>query len=477
MSRLASPAIGCHLNLVEVQVGDQVETYNATTFDQPLEFNLQGQRSLASEPGILLLVISTGSKQMLSLRLNDLLNYPSATEETIAIDKQAQRLCVRLPNLNHTLRVWFRNSRDFLLSVCILRKTGFTIEEGPSSPLAKTFKLNRPTKLAGPPSLSTITPLAALPKQARDCPAPCGPLDEDASTPCGNIFDEVLDRLNQAGKHPDAISKKGPNIPAEPEGSTGALLLNSCHASGAKRKRTTDQIRIDSSQRDPNSHENSENQATSEVLNSHFHGATTDPPPLRRHHGYFTRSVSLAAGRLSTNVNNEEQVQSVRRRNVGKRSTRNACMRSLQDEAQSIFGTNQITDFRNLMPRRRSLPFLEAKHHSQRKMGKKADERSGSPRTAMYASNKTEMQQGLSAEPLCSNSDILMLLMDVSTLDELETRSSHLYKQYEQDISDGHHNKKRGGFYLDSLENLRTNFWLEKLQKVSGSDREAWTRS
>lgn len=70
-----------------------------------------------------------------------------------------------------------------------------------------------------------------------------------------------------------------------------------------------------------------------------------------------------------------------------------------------------------------------------------------------------------------------MLLMDVTTLDELETRSSSLYKQYEQDISEGRHDEKRGGFYLDSLKNLRTNFWLEKLQKVSGSDRETWTRS
>lgn len=70
MSRLASPAIGCHLNLVEVQVGDQVETYNATTFDQPLEFSLQGQRSLESEPGILLLVISSGSKQMVRCQID-----------------------------------------------------------------------------------------------------------------------------------------------------------------------------------------------------------------------------------------------------------------------------------------------------------------------------------------------------------------------------------------------------------------------
>ena len=68
MSRLVSPAIGCHLHLVEVQVGDAVETYNATTFDQPLEFSLQGQRSLGSELGTLLLVISTGSKQMVRCR-------------------------------------------------------------------------------------------------------------------------------------------------------------------------------------------------------------------------------------------------------------------------------------------------------------------------------------------------------------------------------------------------------------------------
>lgn len=70
MSRLASPATGCHLRLVEVQVGHQVEKYNATTFEQPLEFSLQGQRPLGAEIGTLLLIISTGSRQMV--------RYPSS---------------------------------------------------------------------------------------------------------------------------------------------------------------------------------------------------------------------------------------------------------------------------------------------------------------------------------------------------------------------------------------------------------------
>ncbi|KAG5981445.1 hypothetical protein E4U55_002949 [Claviceps digitariae] len=482
MSQVASPAVGCHLRLVEVQVGDEVETYNATTFDQPLDFSLQGQRSLGSELGTLLLVISTGSKQMLSLRLNDLLNHPYGTEEIIAIDKQAQKVCVRLPNLDHTLRVWFQHSRDFLVSVCILRKTGFTIEERPSSPLVKTsrrrldkdFKPEPPTKLADPPSLSTITSPAARPKRAKESPAPCSTSNAEATAPQRNIFDEVLERLNQTEKIPETVSRKGSSISAGPEGSAGALLLNSYHASAPKRKSTTDQPMLDSSLQGHSSHENLDNKPTSEALNKHLPGAAMDPPPPRRHHGYFTRSFSLAAGRPGTSVNKEEHSHSRTRRGVGKRSTQNACIESPQDKARSSFGTNQTVDFRNLMPRRRSLPFLETKHHSHKRTRKKEKGNPGFQRTPIYASNVSEKMQTSCAQPICSTWEILMLLMDASTLDELETRSSPLYKQYEQDIADGHDDEKRAAFYLDSLKILRTSFWLEKLQKVSGSEHEAW---
>ncbi|KAG5931611.1 hypothetical protein E4U53_001686 [Claviceps sorghi] len=445
MSRLASPASGCHLHSLEVQVGDKVETYNATTFDQPLEFSLQGQQSATSERGTLLLVISTGSKQMLSLRLNDLLNHPYGTEETITVDKQVQKVCVRLPKLDHTLRLWFQHSRDFLVSVCILRKTGFTIEEGPSSSQAKpgrrrtskNVKPRRPTNFVDSPNLY---PLATPPEQVRNTSAPQSTPSETATMSPGNVFDEVLDRLNEVA---------------------------------ANRKITTDQPTMESSLRGPGSHEALGNRATGRDSDEDVPGAKTGPPPARRHHGYFTRS-SVAAGRVGTRMDKEKHSQFVRKHSAGKRSTRNACMESPQDKGRSSLNAIQTVDFRNLMPRRRSLPFLETKHHSHKRTKKNEGTISHFPRTPLHTSKMTEMQT-LSAQPISSTSEIPMLLMDVSTLDELETRSSSVYRQYEQDVTHRHEDGKRAAFYFDWLESIRRRFWLERLQKVSGSDYEAWT--
>ncbi|KAG6005095.1 hypothetical protein E4U21_000422 [Claviceps maximensis] len=480
MSRLASPAVGCHLHLVEVQVGDAVETYKATTFDQPLEFSLQGQQSPGSGLGILMLVISTGFKQMLSLRLNDLLKHPYGTEETITVDKQAQKVCIRLPKLDHTLRIWFQHNRDFLVSVCILRKTGFTIEERTSSPPARTdrrrvdknFKPNRPTKLASLSSLSTTTPLIALPGQARDSLVPCSTPDEDATTPHGNIFDEVLDRLNQTGKQLGVVSRRDSSISARPDGSAEEILIDSCQAFAAKRQSTKDQVTNKFSLRDPSNHEYLDNQATSEISNNNFQGVAMDPPPRRRHHGYFTRSFSLAAGRLGTNVKKEEHSQPVRKR-IGKSSTPNAYLGDPEEKIRSSFNTEEAADFRNSMPRRRSLPFLETKHLFQARMRKKQSIKLCSAKKPINAAKTTELR-ALTAQPICSTSEVLMVLMNASTLDELETKSSFLYKQYEQDIANGRDSENRAAFYLYRLKCLRTSFWMKNLQKVCGSEREAW---
>ncbi|KAG5928868.1 hypothetical protein E4U42_007846 [Claviceps africana] len=444
MSQFASPASGCHLQMLEVQVGDEVETYNATTFDQPLEFSLQGQRSLTSELGTLLLVISTGSKQMLSLRLNDLLNHPYGTEETIAIDKQAQKVCVRLPNLDHTLRIWFQHSRDFSVSVCILRKAGFTIEEGPCSPLAKTGRRRmnknvKPKQAIKPVDSSIHAPLAALPEQVRNPWAPRSPPREDALVSSGNIFDEVLDLLNDVA---------------------------------ANRNSTTDRPTIESCLRGPGSRENLKNQSPRKDSDDNFPGAKTGPPPARRHHGYFTRSFSAAAGRVGTRLNEPQHSQWARKHGAGKRSAQNASMESPQGKVRTSFEAMPTVDFRNLMPRRRSLPFLVTKHHSHKRIKKKEGADPDCPRTSLHTSTMTAMQT-LSAQPICSILEIPMVLMDVSTLDELETRSSFLYRQYEQDITHRRHDAKRAAFYFDWLESIRRRFWLEKLRKVSGLYHEA----
>ncbi|KAG6041265.1 hypothetical protein E4U41_005192 [Claviceps citrina] len=479
MSRLASPAIGCHLRFVEVQVGNKVERHDATTFEQPLEFSLQGQRSLGSEVGTLLLIISTGSRQMLSLRLNDIFNHPCGTEETITVDKQTHKVCVRLPNLDHTLRICFQHGRDFLVSVCILRKTGFTIEETPSSALQSTHtRLNRnsdsdePTQPVGTPRPSTCTMRTGT-NQSSISHVRCSNSTEDATTPHGNIFDEVLDRLNQTGKKPDAVSSKDSSMSARPEDSNDVWPLSPSRGSAAKRKMIADQRNADSSLQSRSSHGKAESRVTGEVSDQPKQSAAEDAPPPRRHHGYFTRSFSLAARRLGTNLDREERSRCARQRADGKRSTTSKCLRSSTDKVSNSFDSSPTVDFRNLLPHRRSLPFLETKHHARKRLKISDNSASSAPKTPVNASSRTDMQ-ALSGRTVCRIPEILTLLMRVSTLDELEMKSSTLYKQYEQDVADSHEDGERAAFYLDSLEKMRTRFWLDKLLKVSGAEHEAW---
>ncbi|KAG6057970.1 hypothetical protein E4U17_000674 [Claviceps sp. LM77 group G4] len=546
MSRLASPATGCHLRLVEVQVGHQVEKYNATTFDQPLEFSIQGQRPLGAGIGTLLLIISTGSKQMLSLRLNDILNHPCGTEEPITIDKRLHKICVRLPNLDHALRVWFQRSRDFLVSVCILRKTGFSIEETSFAlakydprPLDTNFMANRAPGFVHQASLFNITPL-----QARDAapislsnensltthenvfdekakflieesyappftkpnkklldansevnwatgliqqPSPSlitslkaidegsttSISNEDSITSYGNIFDEVLDRLSQTGRKSHAISDWNFSTPNQPRDFNDMTFLHPCNVIPPNGTNSPSHPPPESF-----SHEKLDHRATSDSSRKHFFSEATDAPPFRRRHRYLTRSVSLAHCRLSTvNVNEEESSRSSRKCGNRTKSTLTERLGNSQNKVTSSFDSNQIVDFRDLMPHRRSLPFLESKQRAHKGKQLRIDEKSkpAPTRTPTNVSDRTGLQ-ALSVQPVWQTAEMMTLLMQVSTLDELETKSSALYKQYEQDVADGLENENRAAFYLDSLENIRKRFWLDQLEKVGGSLYEKWAR-
>lgn len=75
MFRLASPALGCKLRSVEVEVGHAKEIYDPKELNESLELSLEGQRSLGADSGILSLVITAGSRQMVcSCHLRDSLD-------------------------------------------------------------------------------------------------------------------------------------------------------------------------------------------------------------------------------------------------------------------------------------------------------------------------------------------------------------------------------------------------------------------
>lgn len=64
MSQPASPATGCRLKMFDVRVGKTAQTYLNSSFRDPLTMSLEGRKSPETQFGVLGLVISAGSTQM-----------------------------------------------------------------------------------------------------------------------------------------------------------------------------------------------------------------------------------------------------------------------------------------------------------------------------------------------------------------------------------------------------------------------------
>lgn len=365
--------------------------------------------------------------------------------------------------------MWFRHGRDFLVSVCILRKAGFLIEEGlyPGTGEVQTISslTPKPTKTVDLPRLSTITPLAALTKQARISNAQCSSSSKDAGTAGGNIFDEVLHRLSETDKKLDPAIDESSSERARPEGSTDLSLLNPYNVLAAGREDLMNRPHISSPLRETSIHEHSKDRVSSKAGTNSEAKPALQPP--RRHHGYFTRSFSLAARRPDIDVNGGEPARSSRGHGPNRKPAQTDRPRSPLNKASHSFDSSPTMDFRSLMPHRRSLPFLEAKPRSPKRLKLDASSASFAPNASLDASPGTGL-------PVNRITEMNMLLMQSSNLDELETKSSPIYEQYEQDAAKCREDGKRAAFYLALLKNMRIAFWLDKLQKASASEHEMW---
>lgn len=102
-----------------------------------------------------------------SLRLSEMNRVSRPPEDIVSINKQVNRMCVRIPGMSQAILVQFEERRDFSVAVCLLQKAGFYISDTmPGSLLTHPPRtdLNTldPTLSLGP-RLSSITPLSLLP--------------------------------------------------------------------------------------------------------------------------------------------------------------------------------------------------------------------------------------------------------------------------------------------------------------------------
>lgn len=137
-----TPVSGCPLERLETQDGSTTRVFN-NTLAGPLNLTLEGQRTVGSEAGALLLLVHSGSQRIvrmlflygklqliheqLFIRLTDLLDSPRSRSETVSIEKRSQQLFVKLPSQNQSILASFEERKHFSLAVCMLEKSGFSI--------------------------------------------------------------------------------------------------------------------------------------------------------------------------------------------------------------------------------------------------------------------------------------------------------------------------------------------------------------
>ncbi|POR34421.1 Uncharacterized protein TPAR_05394 [Tolypocladium paradoxum] len=167
--RSPTPVSGCPLKRLEVQDGVQSRVYDSTHFASALTLTLEGQRSVDAECDSLVLLVHSGPRRMLSIRLSDLLQSPSGIADAIVVDKSSRQLVVKVPAQRQEIKARFEDGRDFSLAVCTLKKSGFTIKDDApanqsrqASSLPQDRLLPRQAHVDLGPRLSSITPLPGL---------------------------------------------------------------------------------------------------------------------------------------------------------------------------------------------------------------------------------------------------------------------------------------------------------------------------
>lgn len=493
MARFASPALGCQLRLVEVEIGAAKETYDHERLNEPLELSLEGQRSLGSDCGILSLLITAGTRQMvrrdrtwrsqssnalyqLSIRLNDLLSHPNGTEGIICVDKGRHQLCVKLPNRDHILRVWFVEERDFLISVCILRKSGFKIDEGKVTHHKGTDPANTDngsqtikTSNSKQPPVPSTTPLALLTAQAKslcnDQPRPCPTRKPQG----GNIFDEVLESLQRINGDSKSVNTVRGDLLSEKLGSHDLSYLNPYNAFSTKKKAALKQPNVGSPLKNMVSQEQRHEGETKNLKAT----CPTSKPTRRHSHGYFTRSFSSSRSEAQQNTKPSPSSSLKAQRNASVHVDE-TFVHSTPRPFSASFDSSPAVSLRQLMPRRRKLPFsTNVKNKYKRSRPTCESEEVGSCRelgTPTMAPGGTQLNKPRSVPP-----ETTIILTHLASLDELDEASRNIFDQYEKDVARGCDQEQCALFYLERLHITRTNFWLKELLRVSNVDQETGT--
>ncbi|KAM4063034.1 hypothetical protein HRG_010403 [Hirsutella rhossiliensis] len=169
MSRPRTPVSACPLTRLEVRDGMQTSVYEAGQFVGGMTLTLDCQRSRDTGRDSLVLLVHCALREMLSIRISDLLRDPRRVTDAVTADRAALRLAVSVPAQHHEILATFQDARDFSLSACMLSKSGFAIKDEAaqreprhfSTPPHEQLPHHQPGVNLGP-RLSSVTPIPGL---------------------------------------------------------------------------------------------------------------------------------------------------------------------------------------------------------------------------------------------------------------------------------------------------------------------------
>lgn len=432
-----------------------MEQYDAEQLDAPMQLSLEGQRSMGSDCGVLSLTIAIGTDKKLSIRLNDLLNRPGGTAGVISIDRTSLKLSLRLPDLHYTLQTWFRQSRDFLVSACILRKAGFAIDDDlPREESAKRTsdepagQLDQMGTMTQPSQVLSLTPSTALGLPSQTLPD---------STAGPNIFDEVLGRFQRSSTGASHVLDEGV-ISSQPALSSAKSCRISSVGKGTSIPPVGSPPKIVVSQQQPDSR--GQDAASPSSLGS-------GPPPRR--HGHFTRSFSAAAHRKNRGSESIQPAESSAIRGDAGNTGPVTEVKNVAPGMSSSFGWTTQTEFRNLMPRRRKLPFLEEENGPPKRLKQGL----GYPPTAQrpVLDEPPSTRSTLTSHGLLSTVPSVAIILGFSSIsDKLLLQEKKILCRYEKAIAKGDDADAGADFFFSLLHEARMQFWLGELTKSSAPE-------
>ncbi|PHH62282.1 hypothetical protein CDD81_7270 [Ophiocordyceps australis] len=129
MSRPPTPINSCPLSHLEIRSSSQTRVYHSAQFAGGLAMTLEAQPSMGSQGDSLMLLVCSGAKRMLSIRLSDLLRETSGITEAVTVDRSHRRLTIKVASQGQQIESTLNNARDFGLLVYALAKSGFVVKD------------------------------------------------------------------------------------------------------------------------------------------------------------------------------------------------------------------------------------------------------------------------------------------------------------------------------------------------------------